>query len=185
MKPKQNYKPDERDNCQTPHYALDPLLPCLKSSWRIWESAAGERNIVSKLCQSGFDVIGTDILTGQDFFSYEPAIWDCQVTNPPFSQKYKWLTRSYHLSKPFAFLLPIDTIGAQKAQKLFSCYGIEIILLNKRVNYKMPNKGWKGNAQFSSAWFTWGLNIGTTLTYAKLTKYPDDQMFLLPLTKES
>lgn len=183
MKPKQNYKPSEKDNCQTPHYAIDPLLPYLESTWRIWESAAGEGNIVSKLSQSGFDVVGTDILTGQDYFSYEPVAWDCQVTNPPYNQyvKYRWLERAYALGKPFALLLNVDTLGPEQAQIPFEKYGIEIILLNKRVNFKMPNKGYAGDAQFSSAWFTWGLGIGETLTFGKITRYADSQAFLLSL----
>lgn len=180
-KPKQSYKPDGRDNCQTPQYALDPLLPYLKTSWLIWESAVGEGNIVRKLRKSGFSVGASDILTGQDFFKYEPTLWDCQITNPPFSRKYEWIDRSFSIGKPFALLLPLETLGAQKAQKLFERYSIEIILLNKRVGYKMPNKGWNGaGAHFPSAWFTWGLNIGAALIYGKIIKYSEDQANLLP-----
>lgn len=90
------------------------------------------------------------------------------MTNCPYSVKYPWLRRYYELGKPFALLLPVDTTGAAQAQVLFDRYGIEIIYMNKRVNFKMPNKGWSGSAQFSTAWFTWGLNIGKQMTFAKI-----------------
>jgi hypothetical protein len=43
-------------------------------------------------------------------------------------------------------------IGAQSAQKFMKKYGAEILLLDKRVNFKMPNKGWGGTAQFPVLW---------------------------------
>lgn len=181
MKPKENKsgninKSNTYDRCQTPHYALDPLLPYLESHWTIWESASGDGQIVSKLTQHGFDVIATDILTGDNFFETDPDIWQCQVTNPPYSTKYDWLERSYALRRPFALLLPLETLGTKSGQKYFEKHGIEIILLDKRVNFKMPNIGYSGGgAQFPTAWFTWGLSIGQQLTFAKLSRYPDSQ----------
>jgi len=185
MKPKQNKRGDIKksntyDRCQTPHYAIDPLLPYLDPRWTIWEPASGEGQIVRKLQQCGFCVIGTDILTGTNFFETELDSWQCQVTNPPYSIKYDWLKRSYALGLPFALLLPLETLGTKSGQQLFEKYGIEIILLDKRVNFKMPNLGYSGSgAQFPTAWFTWGLNIGKQLTFAKLTRYEDTQMSLI------
>lgn len=188
MKPKTNRvgqinKSAKYDRCQTPFYAIDPLLPYLCPDWLIWESACGDGQIVDKLSQAGHQVIGTDILTGSNFFTYAPEKWNCQVTNPPYSIKYKWLKRSYELGKPFALLLPLETLGAKTAQKLFRQYGLEVILLNKRVNFKMPEKGYSGSgAQFPVAWFTYGLNIGSQLTFANITRYEDRQLsFILPI----
>lgn len=163
------------DFCQTPGYALDPLLPYLNKSWRIWESARGEGQIVNKLTNEGYDIVGTDILTGDNFFESEPKSWDCQVTNPPYSIKYDWIKRSYELCRPFALLMPLETLGAAKGQTLFKEHGMEIILLNRRVNFNMPNKGYAGTAQYPTAWFTWGLEIGQQLTYGNITHYPDEQ----------
>lgn len=181
MKPKVNRagktnKSAKFDRCQTPFYALDPLLPYLRRNWLIWEPAAGDGQIVEKLSQSGFTVFGTDILTGSNFFTDAPEKWDCQVTNPPYSVKYDWLNRSYQLGKPFALLLPLETLGAVSGQRLFNKFGVEIILLDKRINFKMPEKGYTGNgAQFPTAWFTFGLGIGQELTFANVTRYEDEQ----------
>lgn len=178
MKPKSNYKPGPQDRCQTPTYAIEPILKFFPVHWHIWEPAAGDGNIVGALRGHGYNVTGTDILTAQDFFRYQPAQWDGLITNPPFSLKYRFLAHCYELGKPFALLLPVETLGAKSAQVLFKEFGIEIVLLSKRVDFKMPNKGFGGSAQFPTAWFTSGLNIGQQITYANLNKRPDEQMTL-------
>jgi len=156
------------DRCQTPPYALAPLLPYLPDRV-IWEPAAGEGLLVRGLMEAGFTVIGTDILMGDNFFETCPPGWDVQVTNPPFSTKYHWLAHSYDLGRPFALLMPVEVLGAARAQRLFAAYGVEVILLDKRVNFKMPNLGWSGRgAHFASAWFTWGLGLGQALTFAHI-----------------
>lgn len=163
------YTPKGYDLCQTPAYALDPLLPYLTEFTTIWEPARGEGYLEAALYDAGFDVIPTDIQTGQNYFEFEPGrSWDCSVTNPPYSIKYKWIERCYELGKPFALLMPVETLGAKSAQRFFKEYGLEIIFLDRRVNFKMPNKGWDSSAQFPVAWFTWGLNIGEQMTFAKI-----------------
>ena len=187
-KPKTNYNAatmPERDKCQTPSYSLEPLLPylCVGSNPLIWEPARGEGLLVKALESKleSVPVYGTDILTGADFFEndlqlpadnyfssqpYTPII----CTNPPFSLKYKWLARCYALGYPFALLMPSDTLFAASANKLFQQHGVEIIVMNPRVDFKMPNLGWSGNgAQMSTSWFTWGLNIGTMITFADIS----------------
>lgn len=175
MKPKSNqagdiYTPQGYDACQTPPEALDPLLPYLSQEWTIWECAAGERLLVEALHDSGFQSLtASDILTGENFFEYTPLHWDCIVTNPPYSIKYQWLERCYALGKPFALLLPVETLGAKTAQEFFRKCGVEVIFMDRRINFKMPNKGWEGSsAQFPTAWFTYGLNIGQGMTFARL-----------------
>lgn len=171
------YEPVGYDACQTPGYALDPLLPDVPPTWTIWEPACGEGLLVDAFYDAGYSeqaVIGTDILAGHNFFEYEPAGWDCIITNPPFSIKYDWLKRCYALGKPFALLLPVETLGAKTAQELFAAHGLEVMFLDKRVNFKMPNKGWDGaGAQFPVAWFTWQFNLGAQMVFASLSHAPD------------
>jgi hypothetical protein len=170
-KPKTNSADESRDHCQTPAYALQPLLPYLPRGWVWWESAAGEGLLVDALRECGFKVMASDILTGYDFFDYQPAYFDGQITNPPYRQKYHWLARSYAINKPFALLVPGDVLFAKTAQELFKEHGFEAILMDGRVDFKMPEKGWKGKgAQFSVIWLTWGLNIGQQITFAHLPK---------------
>ncbi len=187
QKPKENrggslYEPRGFDACQTPAYAIDPLLPYLPMDWTIWEAGCGEGLMVRTLSDAGRNVIGSDILQGQNFFEYEPDSWDCLVTNPPYSIKYPWLERCYQLGKPFALLLPVETLGAKQAIVHFKACGVQLLVPFGRVNFKMPYKGseWesvdpvtgritkkKSAAQFPVAWFTWGLNLESPLVFAE------------------
>ncbi len=166
------YTPQGMDACQTPGYAIDPILPYLTKFKTIWEPAAGEGNLVDALLDCTphkFNVIGSDILTGKNFFDFNPTKWDCIVTNPPYSIKFLWLARCYALKKPFALLMPVETLGSKTAQELFDKFGMDIVLLDKRVNFKMPVKGWDaGGAQFPTAWFTWKMGLPSQIVYGKI-----------------
>lgn len=170
------YVPQGRDLCQTPGYAIDPLLPYLHGNLTIWEPAAGDGLLVEAFHDSGVQtVIASDIQTGQNFFEYEPPQrWDVLITNPPFSLKFKWLERCYALGKPFALLLPLEALGAMKTQIPMKRYGFEIMFLNRRINFKMPNKGWEGGgAQFPTVWLCWKL-LPREVNFGDI-EYPSDE----------
>lgn len=168
------YTPLGMDACQTPAYAVDPLLPYIPEGLNIWEPAAGEGLLENALLDSGYHVESSDILTGRNFFEYEPETWDCIVTNPPYSVHFQWLERCYQLGKPFALLLKVEILGTKTAQEMFDQFGIEVIFVNPRISFKMPHKGWDGGgAQFPTAWFTFGFNIGQQMTFAKVV--PDEK----------
>lgn len=165
------YVPKGMDACQTPAYAIDPLLSYITQFDIVWEPAAGEGYLVEALYDSGWSadkVEASDLIEGQNFFEYEPEQWDCLVTNPPYSLKFKWLERCYDLEKPFALLLPVETLGTKSAQLLFRDFGLELIVLDRRINFKMPNKGWESHAQFPVAWFTYGLGIGHQIVFGHI-----------------
>lgn len=172
MKPKSNYNQSRKDLCQTPPYAIDPLLTYIERYERVWEPACGEGYLADLLFEKGYTVIRSDILYGHDFLIDIPSDpWDLIVTNPPYNikAKYGFIQRCYELGNPFALLMSLETLGAAKAQKNFKRYGMELLVLNKRVNFKMPNKGWKdSSAQFPVGWFTSGLNIGRDITYCDI-----------------
>ena len=174
MKPKENkgYNTGTYDLCQTPPYAIEPLLPYLKKNWIIWECACGSGTLARALV--GRDVYCTDINQSVpiDFLKRTTILpIDAIVTNPPYSLKYEWLSHCYYLGFPFALLMPVEMIGAKKAQVLFDKYGIEIIFMSPRVDFYMPNKGWSGGgAQFPTAWYTWKLNLPKEINFATLNK---------------
>jgi ribosomal protein L37AE/L43A len=154
------FQPQGQDACQTPPYAIDPLLPYINHNRTVWEPAAGEGHLVEAFYDAGFQsVISSDLITGQNFLEHEPdADWNMIVTNPPFSLKYEFLERCYALGKPFALLVPVEMIGAGRAQALMKEYGFEMMLLNRRIDFKMPNAGWNGGgSQFPTLWLCWNL----------------------------
>jgi hypothetical protein len=180
MKPKENkgYNTGTYDECQTPPYALEPLIPYLNRMYYryIWECAYGRGTLTEEMKRHGFGVVGTDIIYGDDFFddnSYQQFLPErfIIVTNPPYSLKYEWLERCYDLDKPFALLMPVEMLGTAKGQKLFDKYGIEVIFMSPRVDFYMPHKGYEGaGAQFPVAWFAWKLNLPHQINFARLNK---------------
>lgn len=180
MKPKINRASDTQeskgfDRCNTPAYAVDPLLPYIRRDWIVWEPAAGTGNIVNTLAPYVTGIIGTDIhgdyaAPPHNFFDYQPRVFDAIVTNPPYSIKFDWLERCYGLGRPFALLVPVETIGAQSAQRQMERYGAELLLLNRRVNFEMPNKGWEGSAaQFPVLWLCWQI-LPIPIVYGKIVQ---------------
>ncbi len=184
MKPKANRATDlhasqPMDCCWTPAYALDPLLPYLPDYWHIWEPAAGGHHLVRALTTAGYAVLPSEIENGQNFFTFQmSAAWDAIVTNPPYSIKAEWLERCYHLGKPFALLVPVETIGTGRVQRLMEQHGAELLLLDKRVNFHMPNKGWNGSAQFPVLWFCWRV-LPAPICYGRIIRRADEQLSLL------
>jgi len=155
------------DDFQTPREAITPLLPFLNKEWLIWECAEGKGYLTKALHDQGYTVVGSDILSGRDFLTWAPELYDCIITNPPYSIKHKFLARCYELRKPFALLLPLTTLETRARQCLFAGYGIEIILFDKRINFHQPS-GAESKSWFATAWFTHGLNIGQQLTFVRL-----------------
>lgn len=170
MKPKENkgYAVGPYDDCQTPPYVLEPLLPYINPLHTVWECAVGRGVLAKKLVDESFSVLAAD----ENFFLTVPPDRDFTiVTNPPYSIKYKWLKRCFSLGRPFALLLPIETIGSRKAQDMFRDKDIRIMFMSPRVDFLMPEMGWEGGgAQFPTAWFTYGLALPKELNYAILRK---------------
>jgi len=87
-----------------------------------------------KLKEEAFNVVRSSISEGQDFFEYEPEEWDIIVSNPPFSLKDRVLERLYLLNKPFAILLPLNSLQGKTRYKYFK-QGIQILSFDARVCY--------------------------------------------------
>lgn len=173
MKPMKNYKPGTQDSCQTPPDAVIPLADYVDSGMTVWECASDQGYLAWGIRRYlRCEVIMTDIQYEErlDFFKYRPSMpVDYIITNPPYSLKYKWLERCYELEIPFALLMPVYTLGAKTAQRMFDKHGIEVLFLDKRINFKMPHKGWDGQAQFSTAWFCWNI-LPKQMLFGKLSE---------------
>lgn len=173
-------KETRSDDWQTPPHALGPLLPYLKPDWLIWEPCAGKGNLVKAMRDRELLVYASDIKRGVNFLklpargrlieetSFIVDNFDCIVTNPPYSLKLEFLTRAYELRKPFAFLMPLFTFEGPTRQALFEKYGLEVILIDKRVEFEPPPG--RNPIGFATAWFTNGLKIGNDITYGKLER---------------
>lgn len=156
-----------RDDYQTPPYAVAPLLPYLRRDWRIWEPAQGKGYMVNALRSHGLRVVGSDVKTGVDFLGRRLERFDAVVTNPPYSLKTEFVIRCYELRKPWALLLPLYAFDVKACRSLFRSQGVSVLIPDRRVNYETPH-GRGSSADFLSCWFTWGLSLPSSLTFASL-----------------
>ena len=149
-----NYMQREKnDELYTPDEAIYPILKYLDKDKIYWECTDfGGSNITKVLRQNGFKVINTS-KAEIDFLEDDPLDCDVIITNPPYSIKDKFIKRCYELDKPFLLLLPITALEGKERNKLYKEKGIELIVLNKRINFIRS----KNNVWFNTSWFCRGI----------------------------
>jgi len=137
------------DECYTPSNAIKPLISELSRDKFYYDCTSGlSSNIVDYLNSNGYRCISSG---EKDFLIDElPDGIDIIITNPPYSKKDKFIERCYELKKPFALLLPVSSLQGQKRGQMFSENGIEVLALNKRIDFTG-----KGSPHFGVAWFCW------------------------------
>lgn len=136
------------DEKYTPRYAVLPIMKYLPAKATVWcpfDTANSE--FVLALEEQGFKVVYSHLLTGQDFFCYEPDYWDVIVSNPPFSIKVKVFERCLSFRKPFALLMSNFWLNNSAPYKLFKDQEVEFMFFDKRVQYNN-----KGGAPFGSSY---------------------------------
>lgn len=127
---------DKEDNeLYSPFYITDHIVKYLPKDKIIWTPFdCGWSAFYQRLKEEGYKVIRSSLQEGQDFFAYEPDEWDIIVSNPPFSLKDKVLDRLYSFNKPFAILLPLNSLQGKTRYKYFK-QGIQILSFDARVCY--------------------------------------------------
>jgi len=126
---------------------------------------------VKLLKENGNKVIYTHIDDGKDFFKFEPDEYDAIISNPPFSKKDRVLKRLYQLNKPFAVLLPMNSLQGKARYEYFK-NGIQLLAFDQRVgfhnidNLERPVEG----TPFASAYFCRNI-LPKDLIIEQLKKY--------------
>lgn len=161
------------DEVFTPFYAVDPLLefiPKDKTIWcpfdEVWSA------FYQTFTENGYKVIRSSLSQGQDFFTYEPdEAWDILISNPPFSQKDEVLQRAFSFNKPFALLLPVNSIQGKKRYKIFN-NEIQMLVFDTRVGYHTRGNmsTYANGNHFGSAYFCRDL-LPSKLELRELHKY--------------
>lgn len=171
------------DEMYTPFYAVTPLVKYLKYSGykTIWCPFDEEWSAyVQMFREEGFNVIRSSLSDGKDFFQHEPnEPYDVIVSNPPFSKKDKVLRRLDELGKPFAILLPLNSLQGKSRFEIFK-KGIQVLVFDQRIGFHTPKSMTAPveGSPFASAYFCRGVLLGRDLIIEKLDK------FHRPLIKE-
>nr|DAT70430.1 MAG TPA: adenine-specific methyltransferase [Caudoviricetes sp.] len=148
------------DECLTPRYVVEPIIKYLKQKGykKIWCPFDLDHSLYVRILKAeGFEVINTHIKTGGNFFEIDPGEidFDCIVSNPPFTQKDKIIERLYAIGKPFAILLPQNSLQSKDRTPLFIKYGLEYLGFDKRACFYTNDKlqEIKFGSAFASGYF--------------------------------
>lgn len=126
------------DEAYTPYYASEPIMKYIPKNKVVWCPFDNEwSSFVQLLKENGNEVIYSHIDNGLDFFNYEPEYYDCIISNPPFSIKDKVLKRLYELNKPFAILLPMNSLQGVNRYQYFK-NGIQLLAFDQRIGFHNP-----------------------------------------------
>lgn len=140
------------DECLTPAYAVEPLLEFLepfrrKFIWCPFDEASSQ--FVKVLREHGYNVVHSHTNSGQDYYHYEPPMWDVMLSNPPFTNKRKIFYRAIELGKPFALLMSNTWLNDAAPKQLFKDVDLQLLMFDQRIKYiGQPNK-----ITFSSSYF--------------------------------
>lgn len=144
------------DNQYTPRYGVECILPHIqhlknKVFWLPFDTE--ESYFYKVLAENGFKVIISSIETGQDFFEYEPEEhWDVILSNPPFKNKRAFIERAKSFGKPFALLLPINSISDSVFNRVFKDTEIQFLIPDKRMQFYHQEFGWRDRPSFKAAY---------------------------------
>lgn len=127
------------DDMFTPFYAVEPIVKYISKDKKIWMPFDEEWSaFYQRFKELGYSVIRSSLSDGQNFFTYEPdEHYDIIISNPPFSEKDKVLKRLYELNKPFAILLPVNSIQGTNRYKYFK-NGIQMLVFDARMGFHNP-----------------------------------------------
>ena len=168
----QAQRTESSDEKYTPFYAVDPILKYIPAGARVWTPFDREWSaFYQSFKRRGSSVIRSDISDGLDFFTYEPPEYDCIVSNPPFTKKDEVLKRLYELGKPFAVLLPLNSLQSVDRYAFFK-NGIQVLAFDKRIAYHDPQhmKDYVKGVSFATAYFCWDI-LPRDLILEELTEY--------------
>jgi len=168
------YLKSDRENNElyTPWYAVDPIIKYLPKDKIIWCPFDEEWSVFPrKLKEEGFNIVRSSLKEGQDFFTYEPEDWDLIISNPPFSMKDRVLKRLYEFDKPFAILLPLNSLQGMMRFDYFK-QGVQMLTFDKRIGFHI-NKNFEtceSWSSFATAYFCKDV-LPNDLIIEKLIKY--------------
>ena len=157
---------NEKDYYQTPYgltYELyDKYSHIITSDKTILEPCLGAGAIKKALLQKDnkLNIVGEDIITGQDFYEQKNK-YDLIITNPPYKNTHLFIEKCYSISKEFFLLLPIAHLSGQQRLKDSTYRGLVDVSIFSRM--PMFSKELKEDGSFTTGmmvagWFYFSNN---------------------------
>lgn len=138
------------DNYDTPDAPLNLLYKYIPRNKVVFDPYFNTGNIRNFYLNNKINFIHED----RDAFNYFPD-FDYLVSNPPYSIKKECFIDAFKRGKPFALLVPLDTIERQYWTDMFKDKDFTLIIPKKR--YQFTDK--KMSCPFKTIWITYGFNL--------------------------
>ena len=108
-----------------------------------WEPCNGGGHLSDGMKSFGFSAIRTDIQDGEDFFSYDEALHENLITNPPFRQIREFIDHAFAIGvKRMALVCPERLLACRKGNEQFRRHRPDVFaMMDWREDYL--NKGGK------------------------------------------
>lgn len=143
------YSAGKNDECFTPRYVVEAILPYLDRSKTYWlPFDTEESEFVRVLRDNGFSFVRSHKEEGLDYFEYEPEHWDAILSNPPFTGKRAIFERALSFGKPFALLMSNTWLNDSAPKVLFMERDLQLLLFRNRIQFNSLHK-----ITFSSSFF--------------------------------
>lgn len=143
------YSTGKNDECFTPRYVVEAILPYLDRSKTYWlPFDTEESEFVRVLRDNGFSFVRSHKEEGLDYFEYEPEHWDAILSNPPFTGKRAIFERALSFGKPFALLMSNTWLNDSAPKVLFMERDLQLLLFRNRIQFNSLHK-----ITFSSSFF--------------------------------
>lgn len=147
------YSKGGNDECYTPDYVVESVLPWLDKNKVYWLPFDREDSaFVRVLKANGFKYINSHIDYGQDYYSYEPEHWDVMLSNPPFTNKRGIFKRALSFGKPFALLMSNTWLNDAAPKVLFKDKDLQLLMFRNRIKF-MNNGVVNNKITFSSSFY--------------------------------
>ena len=147
------------DNYETPPALLDLVLDRLPKRLTIWDPFWLNGSSGTYMRSKGFKVIHEN----KDFFTYTPDHYNIIVSNPPYSKRKNIFKRLKELGKPWAMLVPLNTLANKYLHDHFT--DIKVILPKTRTGF-IKNGRQLDKPNFEICWLLYKIKLGRSITYA-------------------
>tara|TARA_R110002012_G_scaffold100597_1_gene239284 strand:- start:1344 stop:1856 length:513 start_codon:yes stop_codon:yes gene_type:complete len=155
----------KNDDYETPSCVLSDLIPYIKNHKTIYDPFYCKGLVIVEWAKLNKHCINEK----QDAFNREHPNYDILISNIPFSLKKECIELALSLSKPFALLMPIDTLGSKWMNKYFD--KLQFIIPQKRYNFYKEGV-YETKCWFNTMWVCSGLNLNEKII--KLGENKDD-----------
>jgi hypothetical protein len=147
--------PEKNDNYNTPIIAFELIFKYINiKNKQIWLYFYNNGELNELL--TNYNIIHEN----KDFFDYTPE-YDYIIDNPPYSIKQKIFERCVDLNKPFALLVPFDTLERLYMNNIMKTKDVTVIIPKKRYKFNCN----KSTMPFKSIWICIGFNLGKQLIF--------------------